>query len=103
MIIARWQIDARFGQKQAVIDSLATWCREIGSQIGWSDSNMRIATGSIGALESTVELEITVEDLAALNESWNKLGDIEAHKQWSKDLEPYLVSGTPRWTVYRVV
>lgn len=81
MIIARWQIDARFGQKQAVIDSLTTWCREIGSQVGWSESTMRIATGSIGVLESTVELEVTVENLATLNESWDKLGGIEAHKQ----------------------
>ena len=64
---------------------------------------MRVATGSIGALESTVELEVTVEDLAALNASWNKLGEIDAHKQWSKDIEPHIVSGTPRWTVYRVV
>jgi len=54
MIIARWHIDARFGQKQNVIDALKTWARDIASQIGWSSDNLRIATGSIGALESTV-------------------------------------------------
>lgn len=31
MIIARWHIDARFGHKQAVIDSLKTWSRDIRS------------------------------------------------------------------------
>lgn len=38
-----------------------------------------------------------------LNAAWNKLGTIAAHKQWSKETEPYIVSGTPRWEVRRVV
>ena len=103
MMIARWHIDARFGHKQALIDACKTWGKEIGSQIGWSADKVRITTGSIGALESTVEIEITIQDLAELNTSWTKLGAIEAHKQWSKDIEPFVVSGTPRWEVLRVV
>ena len=31
------------------------------------------------------------------------LATIEAHKQWSKNLEPYIVSGTPRWEVFRIL
>ena len=56
MIIARWHIEARFGQKQIVIDSLKKWCDEIGTQIGWTSDKARIATGSIGAREAVVEL-----------------------------------------------
>ena len=52
MIIARWHIDACFGHKQDVIDALKTWCRDIAIQIGWTADKVRIATGSIGALES---------------------------------------------------
>lgn len=103
MMIARWHIDARFGHKQTVIDAARAWGRDIGTQIGWSADKVRITTGSIGALESTVEIEITIRDLTELNESWTKLGSIEAHKQWSKEIEPYIVSGTPRWEVLRVV
>jgi len=33
MMIASWTIDARFGQKQAVIGSTKKWCRGIGAQI----------------------------------------------------------------------
>lgn len=50
MIIARWHIDARFGHEQRVIDSLKSWSRDIAS------------TGSVGALESTIELEVRLED-----------------------------------------
>lgn len=103
MIIARWHIDARFGQKQAVIDSLNTWLREIASQIGWTSDKVRIATGSIGALESTIEVDVMLEDLSELNAAWNKLGSIPAHKEWSRQIEPCIVSGTPRWQVFRVV
>ncbi len=103
MMIARWQIEARFGHKQTVIDSLKKWSAEIGVQIGWTEDKVRILTGSIGALESTVQTEVLVQDLAELDASWNKLGAIEAHKEWSKELEPHIVSGTPRWEILRVV
>ncbi len=103
MMIARWQIEARFGHKQTVIDSLKKWTAEIGSQIGWTEDKVRILSGSIGALESTVQTEVLVADLAELNAAWNKLGAIEAHKEWSKGLEPYIVSGTPRWEILRIV
>ena len=34
---------------------------------------------------------------------WDKLATIDAHKQWSKNLEPYVVSGTSRWEIFRVI
>jgi len=102
-MIARWHIDARFGHKQIVIDSLKTWSRDIASQIGWTNDKLRIASGSIGALESTVEVDVLVKDLTELDASWNKLGSISAHKEWSKQIEPYIVAGTPRWEIFRIV
>lgn len=103
MMIARWQIEARFGHKQTVIDSLKKWGEEILPQIGLSTDKTRIVTGSIGALESTIESEWQIEGLADLSAAWEKLGKIEAHQQWSKDLEPYIVSGTPHWKIFRVM
>jgi len=103
MMIARWRIDARFGHKQTVIDSVKTWSREIGSQIGWTKDELRIASDSIGALEYTIEMDVMVRDLTELNASWNKLGSIPAHREWSKQIEPYIVSGTPRWEIFRIV
>ncbi len=103
MMIARWRIEARFGHKQTVIDSLKRWNEEVGAQIGWTPEKLRILTGSVGALESTIESEVQIEDLAELSTSWEKLGAIEAHKEWSKEIEPYVVSGTSHWQVFRVV
>ncbi len=103
MMIARWQIEARFGHKQTVIDSLKKWCDDIGTQIGWTSDRTRIATASIGAREATIELEVQLEDLAALNSSWAKLGTIDSHAAWSKEIEPNIVSGSTKWEVYRIV
>jgi hypothetical protein len=101
MIIARWQIDARFGQKQRVIEMIQAWERDIAPQVGLTRG--RLLTGSIGALEATVEHNWEVDSLAELENAWTKLGTLEAHGQWGKELEPYVVSGTARWSVFRVV
>jgi len=103
MLLARWTIDARFGHKQNVIDSMKQWLQDIGVQAGLSGDKVRLLTGSVGALEATVVSETLVNDLSELNAIWDKLATIDAHKQWSKSLEPYVVSGTSRWEIFRVI
>lgn len=103
MMIARWSINAKFGYKQNVIDLMQRWLREIAPQVGFSADKTRLLTGSIGALESTIQTEHLVKDLAELNQAWDKLATIDSHKQWGKELEPYVVSGTSHWDVYRVL
>jgi hypothetical protein len=103
MFIARWQIDARFGHKQTVIDLGQRWLREIGSKAGADKMDVKILTGSIGAREATVEINHTIESLAHLERFFEAIGKIEAHKQWGKELEPYVVSGSALWTIYRVI
>jgi hypothetical protein len=76
MLIARWQIDARFGHKQAVIDMLGAWARDIAPQIGWTADKGRMLTGSISAREATVVHEWAVGDLA--EKSWAALGKLDA-------------------------
>lgn len=103
MLIARWQIDARFGHKQKVIDMLRDWSRAIAPQIGLDASKGRILTGSVGAREATVVHEWTIADFAELDRAWTKLGTMDAHKKWGQDLEPFVVSGSSRWDIYRVI
>ncbi|HSQ81395.1 MAG TPA: hypothetical protein VLU54_09720 [Casimicrobiaceae bacterium] len=103
MMVARWSIDAKFGYKQDVIDLMQRWLRDIAPQVGISADKTRLLTGSIGALEATIQSEHLVKDLSELDQVWAKLATIPAHKQWSKDLEPHVVSGTSRWEIFRVV
>jgi hypothetical protein len=103
MFVARWQIDAKFGQKQAVVDSLKKWEREVGSKAGTDKMDFKVLTGSIGAREATVEANHSVETIAQLEKFFETIGKIDAHRQWGKDLEPHVVSGSAVWTIYRVV
>ena len=103
MMVARWSIDAKFGYKQNVVDLMQRWLKEIAPQAGIKADKTRLLTGSIGALEATIQSEHVIEDLTELNQVWDKLAAIAAHKQWSKDLEPFVVSGTSRWEIYRVL
>lgn len=103
MMLARWSINARFGYKQNVIDAMQRWLREIAPQVGIAVERTRLLTGSIGALEATVQSEHMVENLAELEKAWDKLATLDAHKQWGKELEPYVVSGTSRWEILRLL
>jgi hypothetical protein len=103
MMVARWSIAAKFGYKQNAIDLMERWLREIGPQVGFTADKTRLLTGSIGALEATIQSEHLVKDLAELSQAWDKLATIDAHKQWGKEIEPYVVSGTSRWEILRVL
>ena len=103
MFSARWQIDAKFGHKQTVLELLKKWEREIGSQVGIADLKFQIMTGSIGAREATIESHHQVESLAQLEAFFAKIAKIEAHAKWGKELEPFVVSGTSQWQIFRIV
>jgi hypothetical protein len=103
MMIARWKIDARFGHKDEAIRLLKSWNEEFGLKIGWTPDKVRIITGAIGAAESAVISEVQIKDLAELSESFEKLGKLDGHAAWSKELETHIVSGSNNWEVFRVV
>lgn len=103
MFIARWQIDARFGHKQEALELMKEWERDIGAKAGLDPSRSSVATGSIGAVEATVEHNMTVETLAELERFFEAFGKNPAHAAWGKKLEPHVVSGTSRWSILRVV
>ncbi|HXD40428.1 MAG TPA: hypothetical protein VN649_07690 [Ramlibacter sp.] len=103
MMVARWSIDAKFGYKQNVIDMMQRWLREIGPKVGLKPDRTRLLTGSVGALEATVQSEHVIEDLAELNRTWDQLAALPEHQKWSKELEPHVVSGTSRWEIYRLL
>ena len=65
--------------------------------------DVKVLTGSVGAREATVEINHTVESLSHLEQFFQTIAKNAAHKQWGKDLEPYVVSGSAVWTIYRVV
>jgi hypothetical protein len=101
MIIARWHVHARFGKKQELIRELRHWWETIGKEIGQTD--YAILTGSIGAPEALVAVDVRCRDLAELGEQWERLGTRSDHAAFATRIEPLLVSGSTRWEIFRTV
>lgn len=101
MIIARWYVYARFGRKQELIDRTKQWWQTIGKEIGQTDYT--IYTGSVGAEEALITVDVRVKDMAELDAQWAKLAGREDHRAFSKEVEPLLVSGRSRWEILREV
>ena len=101
MIVARWQFKARFGMKQQAIERTKQWWSTIGSEIGQTDYT--ILTGSVGAEEAIVTVDVRVKDMAELNDQWNKLGKRDDHVKFASELEPLIVSGSTKWELFRIV
>lgn len=101
MFVARWIVDARFGKKDECLGVMKKWQQEVGEKVGWKET--RLTTGSVGALESRIEMEVKVESLADLEQAWGRFGDFSYHKQFGKELEPTIVSGSHKWEIFRIL
>lgn len=102
-MIARWHVQARFGHKLAAIALMRRWWCDIAPQIGWTPEQVRILSGAVGERESAIDVEVEIADLASLDAAWARLATAEGQEAWAAELEPHIVSGTPRWTVHRVL
>ncbi len=100
-IIARWSYIAKFGHKPESINHLKAWINNIGSHAGCTLDNTRIITGSIGILESYVEMELTLNSITSLDEFFNKIPGKD-HKTWGILMSNYITDGTARWEVLRI-
>ena len=100
-IIARWSFIAKFGRKSESINHLKRWIDEIGSQAGCTINNTQIITGSVGILESQVEMNVALDSLTSLDEFFNKIPGKE-HVEWGKEMSEYITDGSTRWDVFRI-
>jgi hypothetical protein len=103
MFAARMSIDVRFGHKDDFIELHKKWMENVGMKVGVDKYNPRFLNGSIGAKESRFEIEFEVESLAELENTFAKLAQQPYHKEWGKEIEPHVVSGSNVWEIYRVL
>lgn len=101
MIVARWQVNARFGHKQELIEAIKQWWGTIGREIGQTE--ISILTGSVGAAESLITVDVRCRDMAELEKQWEQLAQRGDHKEFADRIEPLLVSGSTRWEILRPV
>ena len=102
MILARWSLTARFNHRDECMTLLRKWEVDVGQRIGWRPGAVRIATGLVGSGDTDVEFEVRMDSLSDLESAWADMRSVPYHAELMKQLEPLIVSGTSRWSVYRV-
>ena len=102
-MIAPRQFATRFGKTDDCIAILKKWELDVGQRIGWKPGSIRILNGFIGISESEIEFESRFDSLADLEGAWGDMERAHYHREYLKQLEPLIVSGTNRWSLYREV
>ena len=64
---------------------------------------LRLVTGSVGARESHIEMEMRIDGLGELQEFFDKIASIQMHHDWGKRMSEVIVSGSTYWEVMRVI
>jgi len=99
MLIARWQIRAKFGKIDTVVALLRKWEVDVGQRIGWRPGSVRIAHGLVGVGAGEVEFEVRVDSLNDLESAWSDMKSVPYHAQYMQELEPLLDGGSAAWVV----
>ena len=81
---------------------LQEWVRDIGSVAGLGPDNTAINSGAVGTPESRLELEVTFDTIAEVEQFWASIPP-ELHQIWSQKIKNTIVDGSPQWEIYRTV
>jgi len=103
MFIARWQFTSRFGKLDDCISILRKWEIDVGDRVGWKASTVRVLTGFIGGNDSNIEFETHFENLSDLEAAWGDMERNPHHREYLKQLESVIVSGSSNWSLHREV
>ena len=103
MFIARWEFSCRFGKVDDCISILRKWEMDVGDRAGWRAGAVRLLTGFLGANDSQVEFEARVDSLSDLEGVWADLERNPHHREYMKQLEQVIQTGTSKWSVLREV
>ena len=103
MFIAAWSFDVQYGMREEAVRTLKETVRIVESS-GWKSKRQRILSGSIGVPESRFVIEHEFDSLADLEASWQTLHTkAEEFKRMVAQMKNFIVSGSPRWEIYRVL
>ncbi len=103
-VIARWHVTAVFGRKPELIAAVQSWIVSVAAKAGCSKENTRLLTGSVGAPESELQMEITFNSIAELDDFFKAIASQgPEHAKFQEQASPVVVHGSNRWEVLRIV
>ena len=103
MYVCQWHLDVPFGKQGAALEVMAEWGGEKMRSSGFRKvRGTRVMVGHVGASASHVVDEYLFETLADFEAALGDMGE-ERFRKLAERLAPYIVPGSQRWVVWRVV
>lgn len=102
MFVASWSYDVHYGAKAQALEVLKEF-EARKRECGWRARRARILSGSVGVAEARIVVENEFESLADLEKSWDELHRHDVFRACVEKMQRFVVSGSPRWEIYRLV
>src|SRR5262249_6580951 len=102
MVVCQWSLDILYGKQREALAAMKAWGEEKFKSSGFRKSRNRVMVGYIGESASHVVDEYTFDSLADFEMALADMGQPQ-FKRHSEALAPFIVPGSQKWTVYRVV
>jgi len=102
MYICQWSLEIVFGKQKQALDIMKEWGAEKFRSSNFKKSKNRVYVGHIGESPSVIIDEYKFEKLEDFVLALTEMGQPQ-FKQYSDSIAPYVVAGSQKWKVFRVV
>lgn len=103
MLVCQWHLDIPFGKQTEAVRIMSEWGREkLASSEFRRCSSTRLMVGHIGESASHIVDEYLFESLADFEAALAGMAH-PRFKPHAEALAPYIVPGSQRWVVYRIL
>src|SRR5262245_56290131 len=102
MYICQWSLEIVFGKQKQALDIMKEWGTEKFRSSRFAKSINRVYVGHIGESPSLIIDEYQFENLEDFTVALTEIGQPQ-FKQYSDAIAPFIVAGTQKWKVFRMI
>ncbi len=103
MFLCQWSLDIIYGKQKDALEVIKAWGADKMklSHFNTSTGN-RVYAGFVGESAAHIVDEYVFESMGDFEKALSDMGKPEFQKH-SRALAPYIVPGTQKWTIYRII
>ena len=103
MFVIQWSLDIVFGKQKDALEIIKKWGAEKFRSSNFKKSrDSRVMTGFIGESGAHIVDEYVFDNLDDFEKALADMGQPQ-FQEFSKAIAPFIVPGTQKWTVYKIV
>lgn len=100
--LCRWSLEIIYGKQKEALDIMKKWSEEKLKSSNFKVSQNRMMNGYIGKSPSYIVDEYIFSSLDDFEKALSDMSQPQ-FKQYSDALAPFIVPGSQKWTVYKII